>query len=120
MMELLLCGFGIGGLGAKLFTEGTQGVEPEGVFGGKLLFEFFAEALGKRGAFAVSGDGDLEVATLDDGAVVEVAVVNIVDGVAEDIAFVGFEKDGCVHLRKRGGGDTEEDALKIFRFEGFY
>ena len=60
------------------------------VFGAELLFEFFAEALGERGAFAVGGNGDLEIAALDDRAVVEVAVIDVVDGVAEDVALVGF------------------------------
>jgi len=46
MVELALCGFSVGGMGAELFPGGTQVVEPSGVFGGKLLFEFFAEALG--------------------------------------------------------------------------
>jgi hypothetical protein len=70
-----------------------------------LFFEFLAKALGKSRAFAVGGDGDLEITALDDGAVVEVAVVDVVDGVAEDVAAVGFAIDVGVEIAERGGGD---------------
>src|SRR5271166_4997319 len=99
-MEPALGGFGIGGLGAEDFAGGAEPIEPGGVLGSELLLEFLAEALGERGTFAVGGDGDLEIAALDDGAVVEVAVVDVVDGVAEDAALVGFEEDGGVDVRE--------------------
>jgi hypothetical protein len=53
----------------------------------------------------------LEIAALDDGAVVEVAVVDVVDSVAEDVALVGFAIDLGVEIAKRGGGDYEEDVV---------
>ena len=119
-VELALGGFGIVGLGAEGFAGGAEPLEPVFVFGAELFFEFFAEALGERGAFAVGGDGDLEIAALDDGAVVEVAVLDVVDGVAEDSALVGFEEDGGVDVWERGGGDDEKDAGEIFGREEFW
>ena len=41
-MELVLGGFGVGGLGAEGFAGGTEPVEPGGVFGAELLFQLFA------------------------------------------------------------------------------
>jgi hypothetical protein len=62
----------------------------------------------------------LEIAALDDGAIVEVAVVDVVDGVAEDVALVGFAIDLGVEVAKRGGGDYEEGAGEIIGFEEFW
>ena len=118
-VEPTLGGFGIVGLGAESLAGGAEPIEPAGVFGPELFFEFLAEALGKRGAFAVGGDGDLEIATLDDGAVVEVAVVDVVYGVAEDVAVVGFAVDLGVEIAKRGGCNDEEGAVEIGGLEGF-
>ena len=61
----------------------------------------------------------MQIAALDDGAVVEVAVVDVVDGVAEDVAAVGFGEDFGVEFSDGSGGDDEERALEIFRFERF-
>jgi hypothetical protein len=118
-MELALGGFGIGGSGAKLFAGSAERVEPNSVFGAELKFEFLAKALGESRAFAVGGNGDLEIAALDDGSVVEVTVVNIVDGVAEDMALVGFEKDGFVEVAERGGGNDEEFFVEVRGSESF-
>ncbi len=118
-MELALGGFGIGGTGAKLFAGSAERVEPNSVFGPELKFEFLAKALGESRAFAVGGNGDLEIAPLHDGAVVEVAVVDIVDGVTEDMALVGFEKNGFVEVAERGGGDDEEFVVEIGGSESF-
>ena len=84
------------------------------------MFEFFAETLSQGGAFAVGGDGDLEIAALDDRAVVEVAVVDVVHGVAEDVALVGFAIDLGVEIAERGGGDYEEGVVEILWLERFW
>ncbi len=41
------------GLGAEGFAGGAEPFEPAFVFGAELAFEFSAETLGERGAFAV-------------------------------------------------------------------
>ena len=112
-------GFGVDGFGAEGFAGGAQPFEPVLVFGAELLFEFFAEALGESGAFAIGGDGDLKIAALDDGAVVKVAVIDVVDGVAKDAALVGFAIDLGVEIAERGGGDDEEGTVEIIGGEFF-
>jgi len=118
-MEPTLGGFGIVGLGAEGLAGGAKPFEPVFVFGAELLLEFLAKALGEGGTFAVGRDGDLEVAALDDGAVVEVAVIDVVDGVAEDVAAISFREHLSVEFGDGGGGHDEKGAVKIFGFEGF-
>lgn len=119
MVELESGGFRVGGVGAEVVAGGAERIEPGGVFGSELLFEFLAKALSKRRTFAVGGDGDLQVAALDDGTIVEVAVVNVVDGVAEDLTLVGFTEDGGVDVVERGGGDDQECSSEVSRLELF-
>ena len=82
--------------GANLLARFAEGIEPAGVFGWILLLQFFAHALGESGAFSVGGDGDLQIAALHDGAVVKMAVRDVVHGVAEDATGLRFLKDGGV------------------------
>ncbi len=105
-------------MSAQSFASGAEPFEPGYVFGTELLLEFPAKALSERGAFAVSGDGDLEIATLDDGAVIEMAVIDVVNGVAEDVASVGFGKDLSVEITDGCSSDDEEYAGEIFGMEG--
>ena len=114
-MEPALGSFGVGAgrLRAKQVTGNAEPFEPGSVFGTELLFEFKAEALGKSRTFAVGGDGDLQIAALDDGAVVKMAVVDVVDGIAENVAAFGFGEDGGVEFANRSGGDHEECSNEI-------
>src|ERR1700736_1015417 len=75
--------FWIGGA-AKFLPSFAQGIQPRRVFGGVLLLQFFSETLCEGGTFSVCRDGNLQIAALDDGAIVEMAVSNVVDGVAEN------------------------------------
>ncbi len=61
--------------------------EPWAQIGGQLLVDFTAQALREGGAFAGSRDGDLQIAAADHGAEEEIAVGNVVDAVAEDVAL---------------------------------
>ncbi len=97
----------------------TEPFEPGTVFGAELFFEFGAKVLGESGAFAVGGDGDLEIATLDDGAVVEMAVVDVVDRVAEDVAALGFGEYRGIEFGHGGSSDDQECSEEIFGHEGF-
>jgi hypothetical protein len=117
-VELALGGFRVGGVGAENFAGSAEPVEPGSELGAKLIFEFGAKVLGERGTFAARGDGNLEIAALDDGAVVEVAVLVVVDSVAENVAFVGFAIDEFVETAERGGGDDEEFAVEVVWLEG--
>ena len=56
---------------------------------------------------------------MDDGTVVEVAVVDVVDGVAEDLTLVGFAEDGSVDIGERGSSDDEEFSVEVGGFEEF-
>jgi len=62
----------------------------------------------------------LEIAALDDGAIVEVAAVNVVDGVAENVVLFGGVVDRFVYLREGGGGDDQEGALEVIGGEEFF
>jgi len=117
-MQPALGGFRIGGLGTKNFTGCAEPLEPSGIFRGELFFELLAKALGECRAFAVGGDGDLEVAALNDGAVIEVAMVDVVDGVAEDAALFSFEIDRLVDIVERSGSDDKEHTEEVFSFKG--
>ena len=118
-MELVLGGFAIRGLRAKCLASCSEPDEPGGVFGSKLLLQLFAETLGESGAFTVGGDGDLEITALDDGAVIKMAVLDVINRIAENVEFVGFLENGFVNVTKRGGGDDQEHAVEIGWLEGF-
>ena len=97
-------GLGLGDFAAEVAEVG----EPVAGVEGELGVDLFAEALGKSGRGSGGGDGDLKVAAADDGGEVEVAVGWVVDGVAEDVAGLGFEVDGAVDGGDVGGSDDEE------------
>ena len=61
---------------------------------GELLVDFAAKTLGEGGAFSGSGDGDLQIAAGDDGAEEKIAVGDVVDAVAKDIALESAGVDG--------------------------
>ncbi len=102
----LVEGFELEDFAAQVAEFGEPGAEVEREGGIQLL----TEALGERGGLAGGGDGNLQVAALDDRGEVEVAVGWVVHGVAEDGFGGGFEVDGAVDLGDVGGGDDEEGA----------
>ena len=61
----------------------------------------------------------MQIAALDDGAVVEVAVGDVIDGVAKDAAGFSFLEDGGVDFGDGSGGDDEEGAGEIAGFVEF-
>ena len=62
----------------------------------ELPLKFLAQAVGKFGTVPSGRDGDLEVPTPDDGRVKEVAVLRVVDGVAQNAASAGLLGDALV------------------------
>src|SRR5579863_8761329 len=118
-MQPTFGGLGLIGLRTKHFASGAEPVQPGFVFGTELFGEFFPQTLRESGAFAIGGDGDLQVAALHDGTVVEVAVIDIVDSVAEGALRFGREKYRAIEFTQRRGGNDEEGALKIGGFEMF-
>ena len=88
--------FGIG-FGAEFPASIAQGMEPRGIFHGILLFQFLSQALCKGGAFPVGGDGYLQIAALHNGAIVEMTVGDVIDGVAENTAGFGGLKNRGVY-----------------------
>ena len=75
--------------GEDVAAELAEICEPGAEVLRQLLVDFAAEALGEGGAFTCGGDGDLEIAAGDDGAKEEVAVGDVVDAVAGDVALEG-------------------------------
>jgi hypothetical protein len=83
----------------------------------ELRIDFAAEALGYCGAFARGGNCDLKIAAADHGAEKEIAVGNVVDAVAWDVASDAALIDSGVDFGGVGGGDDEEIAVEIGKFE---
>src|ERR1700726_3910659 len=117
------------GPGAKFLASFAQRIQPRRILRGILLPQFFSETLCERGTFSVRGDGNLQIAALDDGAVVEMAVGDVVHGVAENTADFGGLKDCGVYRLNGSRGDNQSSVLQIGRseflrrplnFAGFY
>ena len=91
--------------GAEFLASVAQGIQPRGVFRGILPLQFFSQTLGERRAFSVRGDGNLQISSLHDGAVVEMAVSDVVDGVAENASGSRGLKHSGVHGLNGSRGD---------------
>src|ERR1700730_11193036 len=87
--------------GAKFLASLAQGIEPSGVFSGILLLQFFPQTLRERWTFAVRGDGNLQIAALHDGTIVEMAISNCIKGIAENAVGFGGLKHSDVHRLQR-------------------
>src|SRR6266852_1726265 len=107
-------------LGAEHIARDAEPLDPCGVLGAELLLKLLAQSLRECRAFSVGGDGDLQVAALDDRAVVEMAVFDVVHGVAEQAALVGFLKHLLIHRALRGGCDNQKCAVQVFAFKTFW
>src|SRR5580658_1997418 len=101
----------------NLAAELTQMFKPCAEVFRQLRINLAAEALGDGGAFAGGGDGYLQIATADDGAKKEIAVGNVVDAVARDVSSYATLVDGCIHIRRIGGGDDQEIAIEVGVFK---
>ena len=88
--------FRVWGFGAQDGARCAQFFQPFGVVFAVGFFQFHTDTLGQGGAFAVGGDGQLQIAALDDGAIVEMAVFDVIDSVAEDAARLTGLKHGLI------------------------
>ena len=79
----------------------------------KLLVDLAAQALRESRAFAGRGDGDLQVAAADHRTEEEIAVGNIVDAVARNVARHGFAINCRIDFGHIGSGDNDEVAIEI-------
>src|SRR4029077_15343752 len=95
------------GVVAKLLASLAQGIQPRGIFRGILLLQFFSQTLCERWAFSVGRDGNLQIAAMHNGAVVEMAVGDVIDGVAEAAAALGALEHRGVHRRNRSRSDYQ-------------
>jgi len=118
LVEKFAASFGVQFPGRELLASLTQFCYPGFVFRAKLLFQFAAESLGKRRAVAVRGDCDLQIATVYDSRVVEIAIGRIVHGVAKYIAQARLSEDLSVYFVPRGGGDYERNLVKVRGLKG--
>jgi hypothetical protein len=82
-----------------------------------LLFELFPDALRQRRTASRGGNRYLKIATLDDGRIVKVAVLGIINGVTQDAALTGFLEDGVRKLTSRNRGNDQKHAIKIVGLE---
>jgi hypothetical protein len=80
------------------------------------MLELDADTLRKCRAVARRRDSNLQVAAVDHGRIIKVAVIDIVDRVDEDAARVGLAVYGAGD-RFRHGGDHESRAVQIGRLE---
>jgi hypothetical protein len=110
--------FRAGMRGEDLAAEFAEVGEPGTEILGQLLVNLAAKSLGKGGAFSGSGNGDLEVAAGDDGAEEEIAIGNIVNAVAEDVALEGSGVYGLVDDGRVCCGDDDEIAVEVGEIEG--
>jgi len=99
--------------GEKFGALFAELLEPGFVFGAELFLEFFAEALGERGALAGSRDRDLQRAALRNGRVVEVAKRGKVQDVAGEAAGASFGGNVLLQFGVGRGGDDEVHAVEI-------
>ena len=96
----LLQSLGRGGTtGEKVVPLSAEFFDPLSVLGAELPLEFLAQPVRQFGAMPSGRDGDLKVPALDDGRVIEVAVLRIVDGIAQHAAPTGLLGDLLVDGR---------------------
>src|SRR5580658_5716008 len=95
-VQQFLCGVRTRSIRTKSFTRGTQPLQPYFIFGTEFRLEFHAKPLRERRALAVRGDGNLQVAALDYGSIVKMAMLGVIDGVAQDSARIRLAKNGFV------------------------
>src|SRR5207249_9650994 len=83
-------------------------LDPLRVFGTKLLFELLAEPLRKRRALARRRDRDLEIAAVDDGRVIKIAIVWIVHRIAQDAARAGSNEHSFCDVSRHRRHDQRD------------
>ena len=120
LVEQELALFAAGMAGENFAAQLAQVGEPGAEILRELLVDFAAETLGEGGAFSGSGDGDLEIAAGDDGAEEKIAVGDVVDAVAEDIALESAGVDGLVDGGRVGCRDDDEVAIEIGERKGAF
>src|SRR5258707_14709777 len=74
----------------------AQLVKPRCILGTKLLLQLLPQTLRQRWTFSVGGNANLQIAALHDRTVVEVAVLEIVPGVAQNSARLRFPINSCI------------------------
>src|SRR5271168_681349 len=98
-------------------AELSQIFQPCAKIFGQLLVDLAAKSLGDGGAFSRSRDGDLQVASADDGAKIKVAVGNVIHTIANDVSFDTAPINSGVDHRRISRGDDKEVAVEVEDFE---
>src|SRR5262249_4188557 len=99
------------------FARRTEPLEPAFVLRTKLRFEFFAQTLRESRTLTVGGNGDLQISALHDGAVIEMAVFDVIYGVAENSEGIGYAIDGLIHAGNRRCSNNKKGILQIASLE---
>src|SRR5258705_2716833 len=95
----------------------AQAVEPTGVLGRNSGFNVGTSSLRYRRPLARRGDGYLQVSSTNQGSVIEIATIRVVDGIAENPATFGCLEHRLIHLTQRRRRDYQNRTVHIFRFE---
>jgi hypothetical protein len=88
-------------------------LEPAGDTLVQYLINLLPEPLSNGRAFAVSGDGNLQIAATHNSGKIKIAVRRIVHGIAEDAATLGFEENGAIDGRVGSRRNGEKNASEI-------
>src|SRR5258708_1814938 len=88
-------------------------LKPQLVLRPELLFELQAKTLRKRGTLAVGGNSDLQVAALHDRAIVKMAVLDVVHGIAQNSARVSLAKNSFVNAGRGRSSDNQICAVEV-------
>jgi hypothetical protein len=103
--------------GKDVAPKPAEAGKPRAQIAGKLLVDFAAQVLGEGGAFARSGNGDLQVAATHDRAEKEIAIGDVVHAVAEDVSLNYPAINSRVYLRRIRGSDNNKVVVKVGDFE---
>ncbi len=101
-----------------LTAKTTEFKQPRAKIAWKLLIQFLAQTLRKRGAFTRGRDGNLQVAAPDDRREIVVAIRWIIHCINEDVLTLCFGKHGTIDFGNVCAGNYEEAAVDVALSEG--
>lgn len=77
------------------------------------ILQFPPQVSGVGGAIAVGADGDLQITPLDNSGGVEIALLGLINDIAEDFQLLTIMKDLLIECPVMGGGEDQGGPDKI-------